>query len=548
MGKTITYVIGHKNPDTDSVCSAIGLAELKTAEGALNVVAARAGDLNPQTSFILDYFRIQPPKYLPNVFPKARDIMSIDVVKVTEDAPLASVMEIMREEQVRFIPVLNGGGRPRGILTLMDLAKRYIVKIEAESSREVLTTLKNIIETLKAEVILDFLGDTETTFSLYVGAMAEESFLKILNRENPKACAVIVGDRAIIQKASVDNGAGLLIVSGGFTVKEDILEIARKNRVSVIVSPFDSATTALLVRLSTPAYRICNTEFEKASPDELVDDLKFKVASSNGLVVLDADGVMQGIITKSSLLKPSSTNLILVDHNELTQAVDGADKVNIIEVVDHHRIGNFYTVQPIPFICEPVGSTSTLVAERYLRKGVPIKKEIAGLLLGGVLSDTVMLKSPTATDRDRKTVEWLEEKSGLSHRAFGSEIFAATSSIKKRGAEAVVNGDYKVFEAKGKKFGVGQAETIGFDEFYEEKEKLKAELLKVKAAKGLMLSALLVTDIVLGTSLFLAAGEKEILYRLDYPKLEDNVYELKNVLSRKKQVVPHILSVFNEVY
>lgn len=548
MSGEITYVIGHKNPDTDSICSAIALAELKTREGAENVVAARAGDINPQTSFILDYFDVQPPRYLPNVYPKASDIMTGDVIKVSEETPLLKVMEIMREEKVRFVPVLDPGGRPRGILTLMDLAKKYIVKIEAEKAREVKTSLKNIIESLGGTVILDYMGSSELTLSIFVGAMAEDSFRAILEWENPPECAIVVGDRNGIQRASIEKGVGLLIVTGGFTVKDELLEEARKNRVTVLSSPLDSATTALLLRLSTPAYRLADPEFETVLPDEFVEEIKFKVAAANGVVVLDADGVMLGVITKSNLLKPSGTNLILVDHNELSQAVDGADRVNIIEVVDHHRIGSFHSPAPIPFICEPVGSTSTLVSELFRRRGTEIEKKTAGLLLGGVLSDTVILKSPTTTERDKEAVRWLEERSGLDHRAFGPEIFAATSSLKKRGPEAAVNGDYKVFETRGRKFGVGQVETIGFDEFYEEKERLVKELEKVRDKKDLKLSALLVTDIVMGTSLLLAVGEKEVIYKLDYPRVEEGVYELKNVLSRKKQVVPHILSVFNGIY
>lgn len=548
MRKETTFVIGHKNPDTDSICSAIGLAELKAQQGVHNISAARAGEVNPQTAFILDYFGVQPPRYLPNVYPKAGDIMTRDVVTVSEETPLLKVMEMMREEKVRFVPVLDLNGRPTGILTLMDLAKKYIVRIEAESAREVKTTLKNIIETLRGTVVLDFMDGRELTLSIFVGAMAEESFRAILRQEKTAECAIVVGDRLDIQKASIEKGVGLLIVTGGFTPGPEILDEARKKKVTVISSPMDSSTTALFLRLSTPAQRIANPEFTTVKPDEPVEDIKFKVAGSNGVVVLDADGVMRGVITKSNLLKPSRTNLVLVDHNELSQAVDGADKVNIVEVVDHHRIGNFQSANPIPFICEPVGSTSTLVSEMYRRKGVPIKKETAGLLLGGVLSDTVILKSPTTTERDRSIVNWLEECSGLDHKAFGSEIFSATSSLKKRGPEAVVNGDYKVFEAKGRKFGIGQVETIGFDEFHDEKERLVAELEKVREKKDLKLSALLVTDIVMGTSLLLAVGDKEVVYKLDYPRIEDGVYELRHVLSRKKQVVPHILSVFNGIF
>ncbi|MDP2690348.1 MAG: putative manganese-dependent inorganic diphosphatase [Deltaproteobacteria bacterium] len=546
MGDPV-YVIGHKNPDTDSICSAIGLAELKRAEGMTDVHAARAGDVNPQTAFILDYFKVPAPRYLPNVYPKARDIMSVDVVHVTEDAPLLDVIEIMREERVRFIPVLDKGKKPVGALTLMDLARRYIT-VEAERSRVVETSLANIIGTLKAKAVLDFLGTAEKAFSVFIGAMAVDSFLGILGERDPAACAVIVGDRDEVQTASIEKGVGLLIVTGGFPVKERMVELARARGTSIVVSPHDTATTALLVRLSTPARSICEAAFEKASPDDLVEDIRYRVAGGNGIVVLDSDGVMRGVITKSNLLRPSGTSLVLVDHNELSQAVDGAEKVDIIEVIDHHRVGNFQTAQPIPFICDPVGSTSTLVSELYRQRGVPIRKEIAGLLLGGVLSDTVILKSPTTTGRDEQAVKWLEEKAGLDHAAFGKEIFAATSSLKKRGAAAAVKGDFKVFEVKGRKFGIGQVETIGFGEFHEEKERLREELVKVKEKKDLQLSGLLVTDIVYGTSLFLAVAEREVLYNLDYPKMEDGVYELKNVISRKKQVVPHIIGVFDSVY
>lgn len=544
--KDQTFIIGHKNPDTDSICSAIGLAELKRLEGHSNVLAARAGDINPQTSFILDYFNSVAPRYLPNVYPKASDVMSTEVVKVGGATPLLKVMDLMREEKIRFIPVVDPNGRPEGALTLMDLARKQM--LETDGQREVATTLPNIASVLNAEVALDFIKGEDRTFSLFVGAMGVDSFLSILGKSDPRGCAVIVGDRADIQRTSIEKGVGLLIITGGFSVGAALLEEARAKGVSIIITPSDTATAAQLVRLSTPSRRVVEGKFESASPDELVSDLKHRLANSTGIIVVDAEGRMLGIVTKTNILRPPSLNLILVDHNELSQSVDGAESVNIIEVIDHHRIGNFHTVHPIPFICEPVGSTSTLVAELFRRKGLPIKKETAGLLLGGALSDTVILRSPTTTQRDKDIVGWLEEKSGLDHRAFGTAIFSSTSSLKGRGPEAAVGGDFKVFEAKGRKFGIGQFETIGFEEFHEERLKLKDELLKIKDKKDLKLSAVLVTDIVMGTSLFLAVGEKEVICKLDYPKLDDGVYELKNVLSRKKQVVPHILGLFNSLY
>ncbi len=545
MKKDTVFVIGHKNPDTDSIASAIALSELKSALCETPFIAARAGDLNPQTEFILNRFNIQPPRYIADVHPRAKDIMSSGVVTVKEETPFHKVLELMRKEEVRFVPVLDPEGRPKGVLTLMELAKRYL---EAEHSIEVTTSLKNIVETLGAKVKHDTLGAKELTLTVYIGAMSEEAFLYILGQEEPGRCAIIVGDRKDIQKRAVEKGVGLLIISGGFDVEKCVLDAAREKGVSIIVSPFDSATTSILVRVSTPAIKICERSFETVAPDDLVESIKFKAAASAGLIVLDGSGVMQGVITKTDILKPSGLNLVLVDHNELSQAVDGAEKVNIVEVVDHHRIGNFTCPLPIPFICEPVGSTSTLVAELFRRTGAPLKKEIAGLLLSGVLSDTVILKSPTTTARDKEIVGWLEERSGLDHMVLGKEIFGSTASLKSRGPEAVVGGDFKVFETKGRKFGIGQVETIGFDEFREEALKLSAELVKARDGKELKLSALLVTDITQGTSLLLAVGDKEVLYKLDYPKLGEGVYELRNVISRKKQVVPHILGLFNEIY
>lgn len=545
MSKEITYVIGHKNPDTDSICSAIALAELKQAEGAVNVVAARAGDVNPQTAFILDYFKVQPPKFVADVYPRAKDIMSTGIVKINSDTPLIQIMELMREEGIRFIPVLDGGDKPKGVLTLMELAKRYI---EAETTIEVETTVPNIIKTLGATALLNQHGSEVIKLSAYIGAMSEESFLKTISDKDPKVCAVIVGDRLDIQKTSIDRGVGLIIITGGFSLSDELLKTAGKKGTSIIVSPHDSATTAIMVRLSTPAGLLCDGNFDKVSPDDLVEEIKHKAATVPGLLVIDDEGVMLGVITKTNVITPSATNLILVDHNEMAQAVDGAERVNIIEVVDHHRIGNFHSVNPMPFLCDPVGATSTLVAELYKRKNIPIRKEVAGLLLGGVLTDTVILKSPTTTHRDKEIIKWLEEKSGLDHKAFGTEIFAASSSLKARGPVAVVNADYKLFEAKGKKFGVGQVETVGFDELFEEKNKLMELLLKVKDEKGLQMSGLLVTDIAVGNSLLLVAADKEVLYNLNYPKVEENVFDLKGVLSRKKQVVPHLLNVFNQVY
>ncbi|MBI5562161.1 MAG: putative manganese-dependent inorganic diphosphatase [Deltaproteobacteria bacterium] len=551
MRKDAIYVIGHKNPDTDSVASAIGLAALRRAQGAASVVAARAGDLNPQTAFVLERLNIAPPVYLQDVHPRAKDVMTAGVVTAQEETPLLEVMSIMRSEKVRFVPVLDKGRRPIGVVSLMDLARRYVETGETGGARVARTTMENVARTLKAERVLDFTDGADLTIAVYAAAMAEASFDYLITAQGPAECAVVAGDRSDIQLCAARAGVRLLVISGGFEASAEVRASAAKGRTSIVISPFDSATAVGLMHLSTPARRVCSKGFESAAPDELCAELSRRLAGADGadgLLVIDPDGVMLGVVTKTDLLRPTGASLILVDHNELGQAVDGAEDANVIEVVDHHRLGAFSTRHPITFLCEPVGATSTLVAELYRKAGVEMDKGVAGALLAGVISDTVMLKSPTATHRDKEAAGWLSERSGLDLYEFASDIFNATAGLKTRGASHAVNDDFKIFEARGKRFGVGQVEVIGFDEFAEEKSALRSKLDAVREKKALEFAALLVTDIAAGTSLLLAAGEKKVVANLDYPRLEDAVFELKSVISRKKQVVPHLLAVFEKVY
>ncbi len=548
MSEGRVYVIGHRNPDTDSIASAMALARLKSELGMKNVIAARAGDLNPQTTFILGRLGLPAPVFVPDVHPRARDIMAEKVFTVSSHTPLIRVMELMERERVRFVPVVDIDGRPEGVITLMALSRMFMAITGAGPQRVVRASTRNIRDALGGTSLLDLTGGEVRDLSIFVGAMTRKSFQGTIKREDPRRCVVIVGDREDIQREAVDMGTALLIVSGGFGVSDEVLEKARQRGVSIIMSPFDTAATAQVARLSAPASIICDNAFESVSPDERVEDMRYRLKRVTGLMVAGKDGVLRGVVTRSSLLKPSPVSLILVDHNELSQAVEGAESVEVLGVVDHHRIGGFKSPRPIPFVTGPVGSTSTLVAELYEAEGVKMDAKIAGLLLGAVLSDTVMLRSPTTTERDRRVVERLERTSGLEHMAFGEEIFRATSSIRKQGAGAAVRGDHKVFKADGRSFGIGQVETIGFGEFHEEKDNLRQELEKIREEKGLSLSALLVTDIVRGDSLFLAVGEAEVLYNLGYEELEPGLYELHGVISRKKQVAPHILHVFEGLY
>lgn len=542
-----TIIIGHKNPDTDSICSALGYAALKKAMGEKGVIAARAGNINPQTEFVLRYFKQEPPVYLSDVHPKVRDVMTTDIATASRKTPLCAVINDMGRRNIRYMPVTEEG-RPVGVLSLSAVAEHLIVRTPSPTS-EVYTSISNVIEALQASAVHLFSADEEFSAAVFVGAMAEESFKDVVQRKcDAKNCIVIVGDREAIQKAAITScNVRLLIITGGLEVNADISKMAESNGVSVIISPFDSATTAWLTLLSTPVGHMCSAEFLHVSEKATLKEFRPKVKDGIG-VVTDSQGVMSGVITHADLLKTSGARLILMDHNELSQAIDGADEAEIVEVVDHHRLGNFHTSTPIRFVNEPVGSTSTLVGERFFRKGIEPEKGIAGLLMSGIISDTVMLKSPTATERDRAMIEWLSGKAGVDPVEYSRELFKAGSGLAGRTPSDIIGTDFKSYEVKGKSFAMGQVEVVGFGDFYDVRESLEKELMKRKEAGGHALAGLLVTDISYGNSLLLAVVDREVEAALGYPAIDSNLYELKGVLSRKKQVAPHILNLFSELY
>lgn len=540
-----TIIIGHKNPDTDSICSALGYEALKRALGEEGVMAARAGNINPQTDFVLRYFEKEPPIYLSDVYPKVKDVMTRDIASATCKAPLCSVINSMGKKNVRFMPVTDDG-KPVGLLSLSALAEQLIVNTPAQT-REVFTSIRNVTEAIQGKTAYTESPDLEFNASVFVGAMTVESFRDVIGRSDPKGCIVIVGDREEIQRSAIEKNVRLLVITGGLDITPEMLRLARKNRVSVVISPFDSATTAWLTQLSSPVDHFCTSNFLRVSETDPLREFRSRTKEWMG-VVTDAAGRLAGVIAPSDLLRSSGIRLILVDHNELSQAVDGAAEVEITEVVDHHRLGNFHTATPIRFVNEPVGSTSTLIAERFFKKGIKPERGIAGLLLSGIISDTLMLKSPTATDRDREMIDRLAVIAGVDPVSYSLELFSAGSGLSGKEPLDVIKSDFKAYEVKGKRFGIGQVEVVGFGEFYGVRKSLEEGLFKMKEAEGYSMAGLLITDISYGNSLFLIAADSEVASTLGYPATEKNLYELNGVLSRKKQVIPHIFNIFSKLY
>src|SRR5215471_1184887 len=414
-------VIGHRNPDTDAICSAIGYAEFKRRTGLASAVAARCGDTNDRIDFVLQTFGMPAPRFVADVSPKVRDVMQTKVQSVRPDSTAAEALTLMDERNIRIVPVLDQEQRCRGLLSLFKLSKfLFPVANRLFDSRRLLASLKSLTQTLGGEIILAHDAEQERDLILMIGAMGLDSFSERLEQYPREKLAVVVGDRWDIQNLAIREGVQVLIVTGGLGVEKKTIEAARKNKVNVISSPHDTATTAALCRASIAVRHVLNEEFLTLNEDASLEEVRSRATASGfaAFPVIDSQGQTTGILSKTDFLKRVERKLILVDHNELSQAVQGADQVEILEIIDHHRIGSLTTQQPILFRNEPVGSTSTIVADCFLHYGVELPGPIAGLLLAGLVSDTLNLTSPTATEHDAQVLRKLQEISGVNAREF----------------------------------------------------------------------------------------------------------------------------------
>lgn len=536
-------VIGHRNPDTDAICSAIGYAEFKRRTGMPEAIAARCGDTNDRINFVLRHFGMTAPRFVSDVSPKIADVMREDVVSVEPHTTVAQALSIMDKGRLRVLPVLRPDQTCAGLVSMFKLSRVFVPSGGSESdSRRLLTSLNGLVETLGGECLHGKrLGDEEE-LTMVIGAMSDKAFASRLDKYKADRLVVIVGDRWDIQNLAIREKARCLIVTGGLALEERTLDAAKEAGVSVIISPHDTATTANLCRTAMPVRHVLRTEYLSFQRDHRLDHAQREAAktSLHAFPVVDKEDRLVGFLSKSDFLKEVDRRLILVDHNELSQAVKGADKVEIVEIIDHHRIGAFSSSQPILFRNEPVGSTSTIVADSFFRYGVELPAKIAGLLLAGLVSDTLNLTSPTATSRDADVLKKLEELSGVNAREFTEKLFASGSVLTSKAAGDAITTDCKEYEEDGRTFSVAQIEEIGFDQFQKRKEEVTTALEKYRAEKGYFFSALLVTDVVLQNSLLIMAGAETMLAQINYPELEPGIYDFHGIVSRKKQLMPFL--------
>ena len=471
-------VIGHRNPDTDAICSAIGYAEFKRRTGLPNAVAARCGDTNERIDFVLQTFGVPAPRFVADVSPKVRDVMVTEVISVPPTATVAEALTVMDEHSIRVLPVLEDGVC-QGLVSVMKMTKFFFpTPSRLFDSRRVLTSLNSLATTIGAQIVFGVNPYSEEDLVLMIGAMNLESFAERLGKYERSKLIVVVGNRVDIQDIAIREKVRCVIVTGGLPVSQAMVDYAAKQEVTLLSSPHDTATTAMLCRAAISIRHMMHEEFVTLREDEPLAGAERTAAASNfqAFPVVDANHRTVGVLSKSDFLKKVNRSLILVDHNELSQAVQGADKVEILEIIDHHRIGALTTQQPILFRNEPVGSTSTIVADCFFRYGVELTPSIAGLLLAGLVSDTLNLTSPTTTARDAEILAKLEALSGVNATEFTEKLFASGSVLTTKPAAQAITTDCKEYLENGRAFSVAQIEELGFDQFWKRKTEVLAAL------------------------------------------------------------------------
>ena len=534
----VIYVTGHRNPDTDSIASAIGYAELKRRLDPRNdYVPVRLGDLNEQTRWVLEQSGAPEPRLLPHVLLRVRDVMRERFPSARHGEPVREVGLIMARDEVDLVPVVDDDGRLAGVMTERALARRYVRESREASRLDAPTAVGAIAGVLEGEQLVGE-PEAEVTGRVWVLAMASAS----LPLGFAAGDVVVVGDRPEAQRIAVEVGVGLLVLSNGTRADERTLELARERGVAVVASPLDSYVTARMITLSAPCRALMDPEPLVVDREDLVTDISENVKDVDyrAAVVVDAERRPVGLVTRSDLVSPQPRRVLLVDHAEQAQSVIGVEHAEIVEILDHHHIGSIETRVPVRATFDPVGSTATLVIERFRQSGMEPSRPAATMLLGAILSDTVILNSPTTTERDRAVVSYLDQVLELDPTAFGREMFERTSDLSRVSADEIVTRDAKDYDAGGgQTLRIAQVETVG-ETLEDRSDELLRALDEVRDGEGHALVALMVTDILGKGSRLYASGDGGALKRA-FGGSDGGVVDLPGVMSRKKQVAPKLL-------
>ena len=530
------YTIGHRNPDTDSICSAIGYAHLKQALGE-NVVPARAGKVNAETKFALEHFHVEQPLLLTDLYPRVKDVLLDCKIVVKQHDTLRQLGEIMRDHDLRSVPVTDSKGILVGIVTVSDLAKRYFQELGMANLADMRVRYRDIIAAIDAKVLV---GGVESDFIKGEVRIAAGS-LKTIQAHIKENDIVLIGDRhdeTIID--CVKQGISVLIVTGDGRVSADVIEEAEKRGIFVLSTPYDTYTAARLINQCVPVRRIMHQDPVCFKPLDLLSDIKGTMEETNyrNYPVVE-NGRLVGIVSRDELTMPERDRVILVDHNERGQAVEGIEAAKIVEIIDHHRLGGIQTSEPIYTHAEPVGCTATIVANMHWHRDIDIPQSIAGLLLSAILSDTVLFKSPTCTPYDKKTAERLAEIAGVDIQEYGMAMLKAGSGIGDMTPMEIAKNDLKEFTIGDYRIIVSQISVMDTKEVMDLEPQLIEAMSTICEKEGFDMSLVMVTDILEEATYLLYAGSPKTLIGEAFKKDASGTHVyLPGVMSRKKQIIP----------
>ncbi len=533
------YITGHRNPDTDSIAAAIGYAELK---GRLDprdeYVPVRLGDCNSQTRWLLERSGAPEPRHLPHVMLRARDVMQVSFPVTRQDEPVREAGLAMSKAGLGLVPIVDGDGSLVGVLTERALARRYIRdSLRTSTLEEAPTFVSTVVSVLEGKLVTG--EDRRLSGRVWVYAMDPASDSGIAEGD-----AVVVGNRPDALARVIELGAALVVLSNDSPVPEDAMRAAAQRGTAIVVSPLDSYVAGRMITLAAPCSALMESDPLTVTPDFLLDDMseQIKELHYGAAVAIDGDNRPVGLVTRSDLVAPARRRLVLVDHAEQAQSAVGIGQAEILEILDHHHIGSIETRVPVTATFDPVGSTATLVVERFRNAGMEPIHSTALMLLGAVLSDTVILNSPTTTERDHAVVEYLERVLAVDALKLGREMFESTADVSDLSADEIVSQDAKRYQVRGdQEICIAQIEVVGGG-LLERKDELLAALRREREDKDLALYALMITDVLAKSTEMLVAGDVGAVARSFGVEASDSMIDLPGVMSRKKQVAPKLMT------
>lgn len=540
--KNKIYITGHKNPDTDSICSALALAELKNKMGE-DAEAIRLGELNKETEFVLNYFNIEKPRLKTSIKPQIRDIEMDSAYCVNPNLSLAAAMDLIQRHKNSSLPVVDDDENLIGIVSLSNIASSYMEVWDDTIIGRSGTSLDNILEVLKAEVI--YLPENARPFSgkMAIKAIKNKDFID-------SGDIVILGDDKNDQEASIKKDVSLLILTLSTKLDEKLLELAKKHRVSVISTGLSTFMVARILPQAVPVgYVMTKDDLVVFHKDDLIDDVRDKMAKSRfrSYPVLDDKNQVIGNISRYHLISNLRKKIILVDHNERNQSIDDLDSAEILQIVDHHRVANIATSAPIFFRNEPVGSTATIVSKMFFENGIKPSRQIAGILCAAIISDTLLFRSPTATETDRYVLSKMSKIAALDPEDFAMKMFRAGTSLEGKKPEELLKTDVKNFSFEGKNVRVCQIFTMDLDSLESVEQDLRLSMENYIKREDVESFVLMITDIFKELSEVLVVGKfKEELARQFDKESVDGKFLAEGLLSRKKQLIPKLSMAISE--